>query len=455
MFRKLISNLSFSPALVGQLAFYAKRLRREETTRRLGLLFTVLALVVQSFAVFSPPEAANASSATSFVKGGVSSKADYLNHYDANTNNIKDLFKQLGITRNNIEDAKAGEVNSKSGVYSWGLKSHFSKSQGERSYTVKTSSGGSKTFYYRPLSLWDTGNNVKRGSYYPSYVGRSSSGMWFAILKICGNLVLKAQPPSPKCPTGTVGTYPKCTTPVAPTPVKPTPVKPTPVAPTPPKMCILNPQLPENDALCQPCPADTSLWINDVKCSANIIQTKSAANTTQAEDATAVVAKGSDTIVYSLNLENKGLAPSTFSIQEQLDDVLEYTTVTDMGGGTLTDKNLTWPTITLQPGEKQTRMFSVKVTDPIPAMGQGADDKTSYDCRIDNVFGNSVSINIECPVEKVIVEQTVAELPHTGPTENMIFAGLLLAIVSYFYTRTRMMKKEVRLIRRDLNAGTI
>jgi len=40
MFRKIVSNLPFSPALVGQLGFYAKRLRKEETTRRLGLILS-------------------------------------------------------------------------------------------------------------------------------------------------------------------------------------------------------------------------------------------------------------------------------------------------------------------------------------------------------------------------------------------------------------------------------
>ena len=60
MFRNIVSNLPFSPALVGQLGFYAKRLRKEEATRRLGLIFTVLALVVQSFAVFQAPEPVNA-----------------------------------------------------------------------------------------------------------------------------------------------------------------------------------------------------------------------------------------------------------------------------------------------------------------------------------------------------------------------------------------------------------
>jgi hypothetical protein len=64
MFRKLVSSLPFSPALVGQLGFYARRLSKEQATRRLGLIFTALALVVQSFAMFSPPEQTYAASPT-------------------------------------------------------------------------------------------------------------------------------------------------------------------------------------------------------------------------------------------------------------------------------------------------------------------------------------------------------------------------------------------------------
>ena len=67
MFRKLVSNLSFSPALVGQLGFYAKRLRKEETTRRLGLIFTALALIVQSFTMLQASEPASAADATDMV----------------------------------------------------------------------------------------------------------------------------------------------------------------------------------------------------------------------------------------------------------------------------------------------------------------------------------------------------------------------------------------------------
>ena len=60
MFKKIVSHLPFSPTLVGQLGFYAKRLSKEQASRRVGLILTALALVVQYFAVFVPPESANA-----------------------------------------------------------------------------------------------------------------------------------------------------------------------------------------------------------------------------------------------------------------------------------------------------------------------------------------------------------------------------------------------------------
>ncbi len=556
MFRKLVSNLAFSPALVGQLGFYAKRLRKEEATRRIGLVFTALALIVQSFAVFSPPEAANASSSSDFIKGGVSSKAEYLRHYNQNANNIKDLFTQLGITKQNIEDAKAGKVNSRDGVYSWGLKSHFSQAQGERSYKVQTSSGASRTFYSRPLYLWDTKPYTKKyGSTYDAYVGKSSKGKYFALLKICGNLVLKEIPPAPKCPSGQTGTYPNCVQPPKKCPIpgkthldeNDAKCKPEPQAACSalkitklvdryqldgsgttahggkiisytyvvkrdgtivdtitqtseqldntaftkqtaqgkytveltiktslgdktsatcvksftipaPKMCPLNPSILESSPECQPCPGDENIWIKDGECAANLITTKSATNVTQGDvDASATTAKAGDKITYTLNLTNSGKTTTDVVPTEELADVLEYATLIDTGGGSFNEQaaTLTWPSVSLKPGDKQTRMFTVQVVNEIPAMGTGVSDKTSFDCRIDNTFGNTVSVDIDCPVQKEVVEQTVAELPHTGPRENMIFAGVTLAIVCYFYARSRQMKKEVRLIRRDLNSGTI
>lgn len=535
MFRKIISNLSFSPALVGQLSFYAKRLRKEEATRRVGLIFVALALVVQSFAVFSPPESANASNPSNFIQGGVSSMGQYLQAYDRNTNNIKDLYTTIGITRADLAAAKQSTFNSK-GVYSWGLTSHFSQAQGERTYKVKTSNGGVRTFYYRPLALWDSlPYTIKNGSTYDGWVGKTSSGLWFAIQKNCGNLILKTIPPTPQCPVGTVGKYPDCTKPPQPVAtcsalsvtklgdkyqldataatadgakvtgyiytikkkgkvVKTETVSSEKTTNTllyaqkeqgsyavevtvktslgdrtsancaksftiaPPAKCDVNPAFSKDSPECQPCPDDTTLWIKDEKCSAKVVDTKSAINQTQGNtNATTVKAKAADKIVYTLTIANSGKAPTKVTPIDNVADVVEYAQVIDAGGGIYNEeaKTITWPEVTIKPHETQTRMFTIQLAETIPSMGTGISDKTSYDCRIDNTFGNITSINVDCPPQKQVIEQTVGELPHTGPRENIIFASAVLAIATYFYARSRQMKKEVRLIRRDVNSGTI
>ena len=111
MFKKIVSQLSFSPALVGQLGFYARRLRKEQTTRRLGLVFVALALVVQSLVVFQPPEAANAASNNDFIIGGLGVGSNrsinkFLEPYDRNDRHLKDVMNYFGITRAEIAASK-------------------------------------------------------------------------------------------------------------------------------------------------------------------------------------------------------------------------------------------------------------------------------------------------------------------------------------------------------------
>ena len=624
MFRKLVSNLAFSPALIGQLGFYAKRLRREELTRRFGLIFTVLALVVQSFAVFQPPEAANASSNADFVRGGVSSVGGFLNAYDNNSRNIKDLFTSLGITRAEIKAAKSGTVTEK-GYYNWSMTSLYSHAQGQRAYKFYNARGGSDTVYNRPMSLTQTGRSP-----YPVFVGHSAKFGFFAIKKDCGNLVTKKRPPADKPPhssceklqatlvsrtqvrftargdvtngakisgyTFTVkndegktihtkkvstssesaqytyertkpGNYKASVVvhtslgnkgdsncrasftvkpPVTPPTQPPAPlaecsslstslvghtnveltgaatvangatvskytfvikdssgkeisrqvvttaelkavadtiVVDTPGAYTatlivttslgdkadatdcvdkftisPPNVCAVKPELPANSPDCQPCPGDSTIWIKDAECAGELIEQKTAINIDQAEAmAATVTARASDRISYTVSVQNTGTLAVTTPIEEQLEDVLQYATLADAGGGTFNEqtKVLSWPAVEIKPGEKQSRTFMVRLASAIPSTNTGTSDAASYDCTMTHTFGHSIDIMVECPVEKVVVEQVVSELPKTGPRENLIFAGVLLSVVTYFYLRARQTGKEVRLIRRDINAGTI
>ena len=441
MFRKIVSNLSFSPALVGQLGFYAKRLRKEEATRRVGLIFVVLALVVQSLAVLQPPESANATSSNDFVDGGLGigpsrSFNNYLVPYDANARNLKDIMTYMGISR---EDITATQYSSwiVGDTLSWGHNPRFSYAQGERAVTITNSAGQAITdVYAKPAKL----NNGASARIY-GWIGYSSRVGWFAIMQACGNLVTKIIPPPPATPT----------------PPTPPPATPTPPVTPPPKKCVYDSAILADSNDCKSCPGNINLWIKDTSCVPNVLQSKTAVNTTQGGvDATTVVANASDRITYTVTVKNTGLLATTTTITEPLSDVMDYATVTDAGGGTYdsTTKTLSWPATTLIPGSEQARTFTATMLNPIPATPQGASDPSSYDCIMTNVFGNAVEIKVACPSPKV-VEQVVTQLPHTGPTENLIFAGVVLAIVTYFYARTRQVGKEVRLIRRDLNSGTI
>ena len=221
-----------------------------------------------------------------------------------------------------------------------------------------------------------------------------------------------------------------------------------------PEVCAVNPKLPANSPDCQPCPGNPDIWIKDEKCVATIIETKAATNLTQDKAANLVTAQNSDRIVYTLSVENTGYDSTDYAIEERLDDVLEYANLVDTGGGTYNPatKTIAWPSMQLSPNAKQSRSFVVQLKKTTPTMATGASDRTSYDCRMTNTYGNTVEVNVNCPTPKY-VEQVVKELPETGPTANMVFAGVLFAVVTYFYARSRQLGTEVRLIRRNVTSG--
>lgn len=714
MFRKLVSSVSFSPALVGQLGFYARRLRKEEATRRLGLVFTALALVVQSFIVFAPPEPANAASSSDYIYGGVSSKAQYLSYFDRNVNNLKTILTSLGITRDEIANtAESQYIRSTSTnpkYYLWGREQKYSYAQGERAYTIYTDNGSKTTkTYARPMSLF--GNYTSK-----VMVGQSKKLGWFALSYSCGNLVTTTLPPPPPPPqspkptaicvsseviqvsdtqrkfrvisktsygasvsdyrlkvTSSDGstvsdtTYPsnlsdytspaltfspglytlsaiaktslgdktsancqssfsiaapgvniektvnggenasvdidevftyqitvtntgettlsqlsisddapdgtdfisassgtingrmwshaiaelspgaslkfdlraKATLSAEPgeTIIKNTAcVETASISGVEPDDCDdASVEVPEKTM--QACDLSTDKIVtikkseyNDGRYSANlqscvklqvcdtatdtvitirepdydstthskrlsdcddlqvcdlntgevviikqndfdsdkysddasdcvpdIAKSKTALNITQSnKDATTVTARADDRIKYTITATNVGSVDSIAEFRENLTDVLEYASIIDTGGGTYDkeSKTLSWPSVKLKPSDSQARLFTIQIASSIPAGARGTSDMDSYDCKLLNTYGNSTSIDVNCPVAK-IVEQTASELPHTGPAENIIFGGLLISIVVYFYARSRQMGKEIRLVRRDLNTGRI
>jgi uncharacterized repeat protein (TIGR01451 family) len=735
MFRKLVSNLAFSPALVGQLGFYARRLKKEEATRRLGLIFTALALVVQSLTVFTPPESANAANGSDFIYGGVSSKKAVLAEYDKQRSDFKDIMDYAGITRAELANMKDSSINSKGkgtgdGSWkTWGRKHVYSAAQGEVKHIVPLDTGGASTVYSKPLWLYDsTSYTIKNGSNYPSFVGHSAKRGAFAIMKDCGNLVttstphpdvkahfiaascemirgkavdgrdkgarikvflyfggppgkgVKSDPILTQASDNTFSVkvpekYKKLATstkvwgvmiPLAGWPdstvqfqntvtipggcIKPEPVarceqlsftrisrtdfrlqakasvdngakikgyhftvsdankktvltkdvtttetqassdrlslttpgsytarvtvktsagdktngnciatftiaapttpdvsidkkvddvetkavsvdqeftyqlvvtntgevnlKNTVVTDTPPNSvtllsasvgtlknntwqytvptlkigesvtisikakvkayvagnlvnnaCVNAPEVnPGQPTATDDCD-DATVTVNEPPvnpCADNnpacihVTESKTGTNLTQGVDVTTIKAQASDRIEYTVYVENVGQLPVTRTVSEELSDVLEYSTLTQTGGGTFdaTSKVLAWGDITLQPGEKTSRTFVVQLLSAIPTTARGASEPSSYDCIMTNAFGNTVDVNVACETPK-LVEGAVTELPKTGPTENLIFAGVVGSVVTFFWARSRQLGKEVKLIRKDFNMGTI
>lgn len=519
MFRKIVSQLSFSPALVGQLSFYARRLRKEQATRKLGLIFVALALVVQSLVVFQAPEPANASNSNDFIPGGLGIGANrslnnFLGPYDRNERNLKDIFTYFGITREEI-------TNTTFGYYTIGGKKSYGFENRAGSTAIQitdTNFTPVTTIYGRDQTIFGDPPSTK----VYGYIGYSSSIGWFAIMQYCGNLITERFPdkPTPPAPAhivpsksavnitqGTVnattvsakandvisysisakntggtaatidlkdsladvltfssltntggGTFNAAQKTLTWPGVTLTPG----ASVTKTYTVRMNASLVTTKTDCEM----NNLFMGKivtipVGCTtppAKIVVTKTAFNVSQGNvNASTVTAKESDRIVFTLSAQNDGGTAKSFTFEDSLSDVLEYAKLADTGGGTFneTTKKLSWPTITLKPGVQEVRTFAVQILSTIPATPQGISDPSSYDCTIENTFYDAyVVIPVTCAAPKVI-EQVVTELPTTGPAENIVFAGAVFAVVAFFYYRSKQLGTEIRLIRRDINGGTL
>lgn len=202
LFRKLVSNLPFSPALLNQVGFYAKRLQREQATRRLGMLFTALAVLVQMFSFLQPPEAALAANPSNMIFNGLNSREDLLQAWDANSDgkghkDIQQIFKYfLGadFSRKDLENTKKGSFGSRDKQNGGRI---FNLSRVERTadpqrkaHIIRDANGAQETLWAQHLDAYDTGANTRgRGSMYEAFIG-SHNGKWFAIMLDCGNLAI-------------------------------------------------------------------------------------------------------------------------------------------------------------------------------------------------------------------------------------------------------------------------
>lgn len=188
MFRKLISNLPYHPAVLEQVAFYSHRLRQEDSIRRSGFVVVILVLLLQMVTIISPSKPSLATSTNDIIYGATSKeqiREAYANNRDAlGRNDIKIIYDHYGIGLEQISSAEPEKIYST-----------------ERDFisTGRGTSPGVDTFipidgvvdggiYQRPLSNWDSGTE----SWYDTITGMSRYGFRFwLIINGCGNIVFE------------------------------------------------------------------------------------------------------------------------------------------------------------------------------------------------------------------------------------------------------------------------
>ncbi|MFZ1323577.1 MAG: hypothetical protein WAQ57_00260 [Candidatus Saccharimonadales bacterium] len=201
MFRKLISNLPFNPSLLGQVSFYAKRIKAEESLRRLGFGFVALAMFIQMFAVIAPPEKSLAYS-NDYIINGLRTRDDILRAWDGQTSDqhVAEIYGRFGLTREDIAALPLQpNVTLSSNAADYWTIGRTSLSAVSKASSIKQQykdsevpiNTGSTTVYLRQLRAWDIVNPVNT---YRAFEG-TKNGRKFWILVDCGNLTQVSQPP--------------------------------------------------------------------------------------------------------------------------------------------------------------------------------------------------------------------------------------------------------------------
>ena len=193
---------------------------------------------------------------------------------------------------------------------------------------------------------------------------------------------------------------------------------------------------------------------------ARISTDKNVSNMTQGiKDANGTTAHASDVLKYTLTIENSGDAPAVNlnldgEYGENIADILEYADLTDKNDATFNSSTdvLSWPAVTIPAGSKIEKTFTVTVKNPIPATPTSISNPLSYDYTMHNVYGRDVYIKLDKPASKV-VEQTATSLPNTGPGTAMFVSAILVTIIGYFLYRTRLLAKELDIVKNDYSTG--
>jgi hypothetical protein len=211
VFKKLVSNLPFNPSLITQITFYTDRLKKERAIRSLGFFFIIASMLIQTFAVISPPERSLASS-NNHIINGLKTRDDILRAWDNPSSDVKAIYSVFGVTRDDIAGLTqnpnttlfSGDGNDYWTIGRTSLTGYSDVAQQYKNTQIAikysgqntAASGDDRYVYHRQLRAWDIVN--KSGNYYKAFKGKlKSTGETYWILVDCGNFtkIGKYKPP--------------------------------------------------------------------------------------------------------------------------------------------------------------------------------------------------------------------------------------------------------------------
>ncbi len=183
MFRKLVSNLPFSPSLINQLGFYSVRLKKEQFTRKLGLIFTALAIVVQTLTFLAPAQATLAASGNDIIyNGNGKTKSGIIQAYNDGRDqlgraDIQAIFNHYGINQAALNSGRVVSIKSTVANNYWSIGR---APRGGQEVAVQINNG--PRVYSRTLHGWAVNKNWDALE-----VNTAQGTRW--ILLECGNIV--------------------------------------------------------------------------------------------------------------------------------------------------------------------------------------------------------------------------------------------------------------------------
>lgn len=366
--------------------------------RRISVWTTLLAAVIMTVVFFSPPSSSNTAHPTDLVLGGVNSQQELLEKYNRNDYDIKSIFTSLGITHGDLLSSRTAEVTLTPSHY-LSQRTTTENQADTHTYSYKKSNGEHGSISLSSLAHIKPSTQSRT----PALVGTSATLGSFAIILSSGNIALTEKPDMSTA------------------------------------LCSAS----DDDNPSTECPPPVSL-------------SSRAHNATQNTDATTTTSQPRDRIIYTLTATNPSDTPQDTAIVYAASDILEYAEIVDTDGGIIDNdtQTITWPISRLAPQESATRTLSIRLHPDIAATAQGQSNPASFDCRITSTTGDLIAIDVACPPLKQL-ELLTRSLPSVPLIVSFVGSLILAATALTLYVRTKLYGEEVRLIRKDINTGTL